>query len=609
MKELGHLQVYDLILKTRTPLFVGSGKKYVKKEYLFDPKGRRASFLKEDAFFQLLTDRNLEERYEQFMRGEQDNLHAFLTRDCQLRPEEVRSVIRYSVDASDAEVVKDKKREIHGFIRNAAGQVYLPGSSVKGAIRTALLLEKIQAELPEKDTDQRKRVLASRKREKEIPEGRYLNLLELRTRDGKVMDDAVNSIMRGVQISDSLPVPDSQMMLSKKMDVNQDGEAHTITCVRECIRPEVELHLKLTLDQSVCKGSITKDSLLQTVDSFADHYYKTYVEKFRKPLNSVYKEYQNCLILGGGVGFFSKTLAYPYWGAEEALKWVSDRLDRSFPKHHHKSDQEISPRMLKYAQYGGKLYPVMTQHQLVLHTPDGRPMPAVWAYRLYAWLLTRMPREEGDWLHQTGEHPISQFLFYDKDTQQMVWTVNLLCTELETRLSPPLLETNTIDLHGCPISVERQTIRKVPGPEALIFQGREQCRKRVEIRFLTPTAFKQAGRYAIFPQERLLLQSLLGRWNYLCPDYPLTDEDAISALLEGIHIVDYALRTTRYRMKDTAIPGFCGKIQVEAKLPLPLLELWGALVCLAPYGGIGIKTTLGMGGTQISFQRENPASL
>ncbi len=187
----------------------------------------------------------------------------------------------------------------------------------------------------------------------------------------------------------------------------------------------------------------------------------------------------------------------------------------------------------------------------------------------------------------------------------MVWTVNLLCTELETRLSPPLLETNTIDLHGCPISVERQTIRKVPGPEALIFQGREQCRKRVEIRFLTPTAFKQAGRYAIFPQERLLLQSLLGRWNYLCPDYPLTDEDAISALLEGIHIVDYALRTTRYRMKDTAIPGFCGKIQVEAKLPLPLLELWGALVCLAPYGGIGIKTTLGMGGTQISFQREN----
>jgi len=357
MKELGHLQVYDLILRTRTPLFVGSGKKYVKKEYLFDPKSKRASFLKEDAFFQLLTDRNLEERYEQFMRGEQDNLYAFLTRDCQLRPEEVRSVIRYSVDASDATVVKDKKREIHGFIRNAAGQVYLPGSSVKGAIRTALLLEKMQAELPKKDEEKRNRMLALRKEKEEIPEGRYLNLLELRTKDGKIVDDAVNSIMRGLQISDSLPVPDSQMMLSKKVDVNQDGEAHTITCVRECIRPEVELHLKLTLDQSVCKGSITKDSLLQTVDSFADDYYYTYVKKFEEPENSAYEKYQNCLILGGGAGFFSKTLAYPYWGAEEALQRVSNRLDRSFPKHHHKSDQEISPRMLKYAQYCGELYP------------------------------------------------------------------------------------------------------------------------------------------------------------------------------------------------------------------------------------------------------------
>ena len=135
MKELGHLQVYDLILKTRTPLFVGSGKKYVKKEYLFDPKGRRASFLKEDAFFQLLTDRNLEERYEQFMRGEQDNLHAFLTQDCQLRPEEVRSVIRYSVDASDAEVVKDKKREIHGFAMLPGKFIYRAAASKAPFVR------------------------------------------------------------------------------------------------------------------------------------------------------------------------------------------------------------------------------------------------------------------------------------------------------------------------------------------------------------------------------------------------------------------------------------------------------------------------------------------
>lgn len=354
MREQGHLQVYDLILKTRTPLFVGNGKKYVKKEYLYQPKTKQVSFLNEDAFFRLLTDRRLEKRFEQFIRGNEEDLYVFLTRDCRVPPQEVHAIVRYSVDASDAQVVKDKERVIHGFIRNAAGQVYLPGSSVKGAFRTALLLEQMQAELSESN---RETMLKLRKRKQEIPEGRYLNQLQLRTRDGKVLDDAVNSIMRGLQISDSLPVPDSQMMLSGKLDVDRDGGEHSVACIRECIRPEVELHLKLTLDQSVCAGRMTKESLLRTVESFADDYYSRYVKKFAEPENSAYEEYRNCLILGGGAGFFSKTLAYPYWGAEEARRRVSDKLNQSFRGHHHKEDEDISPRMLKYAQYRGERYP------------------------------------------------------------------------------------------------------------------------------------------------------------------------------------------------------------------------------------------------------------
>ena len=42
MKELGHLQVYDLILKTRTPLFVGSGNSLGWKR---DPYDERTCYL------------------------------------------------------------------------------------------------------------------------------------------------------------------------------------------------------------------------------------------------------------------------------------------------------------------------------------------------------------------------------------------------------------------------------------------------------------------------------------------------------------------------------------------------------------------------------------
>ena len=52
-------------------------------------------------------------------------------------------------------------------------------------------------------------------------------------------------------------------------------------------------------------------------------------------------------------------------------------------------------------------------------------------------------------------------------------------------------------------------------------------------------------------------------------------------------------------IKNTRIPGFVGSAVVEARLALPLLELWNALLSFAPYGGIGIKTTLGMGGVSV----------
>ena len=70
-------------------------------------------------------------------------------------------------------------------------------------------------------------------------------------------------------------------------------------------------------------------------------------------------------------------------------------------------------------------------------------------------------------------------------------------------------------------------------------------------------------------------------------------------ILCGLRIRDYSLHTVTYHIKNTCIPGFVGSAVVEARLALPLLELWNALLSFAPYGGIGIKTTLGMGGVSV----------
>lgn len=76
-------------------------------------------------------------------------------------------------------------------------------------------------------------------------------------------------------------------------------------------------------------------------------------------------------------------------------------------------------------------------------------------------------------------------------------------------------------------------------------------------------------------------------------------DELLDAILRGLRILDYSLHTVSYPIKNTRIPGFVGSAVVEARLALPLLELWNALLSFAPYGGIGIKTTLGMGGVSV----------
>ena len=162
-----------------------------------------------------------------------------------------------------------------------------------------------------------------------------------------------------------------------------------------------------------------------------------------------------------------------------------------------------------------------------------------------------------------------------------------------------LLQLDYLGGHGAPLQMEPLGSHSVENGLQLLLAAREKPASRTRLWFRTPCAFKQAGRYAIYPQEFLLLQSLVLHWNTAFQDCQLSDPDALDAILRGLRIRDYSLHTVSYPIKNTRIPGFVGSAVVEARLALPLLELWNALLSFAPYGGIGIKTTLGMGGVSV----------
>ena len=353
MIKEGHLQCYTLKLTARSPLFIGSGRKYQKTEYVFNSDTKQVSFLDEASFFQLMAEKNLVDRYEQFIFSGKRDLYDFFKNNCQLSATEMERITRYKVNSSNALDKDHSLKEIWAFQRNSAGQAYLPGSSVKGALRTALLTELLGKTQPQRKTDKELNSL------KDIPEGKYFHTLKCRTDDkGNPLDDPVNSLMRGIHVSDSQPISDTSMILSGKLDVNVAGVGKKLNVCRECVAPGTEFQLILALDQSILQGKITANSLLNTINAFGDYYWNTYVSCFDKTALDVNEGYYNCLILGGGAGFFSKTAIYPYLG-DQALHWVSQTLSKQFRNHYHHNDESlgISPHTLKYTEYNGQHYP------------------------------------------------------------------------------------------------------------------------------------------------------------------------------------------------------------------------------------------------------------
>ena len=344
------LQVYDLKLTAMAPLFIGNGHTILKKSYLYNPKSGKISIFDEEKFFALLFQRNLFDPFERFMLGRQNNLFTFLTQDCHMAERDWAPAVRYCLDAGAALDARHSLSDIQCFIRNIAGQIYVPGSSVKGALRTVLLQQMIR-----QDGEHSKLTPAPKGKYEVIPEENYLHTLQLNL---KQPDDAVNSIMRGIQVSDSLPISDENVTLAAKWDAQTNGEIKKLNVCRESLRLGTEIRMRLTLDQSVLKGALTKESLMKAISEFDDYYRYTYLMKFKQPVGAADIVCKNCLFLGGGAGFFSKSLVYPYLGAERGLKKTVEIMRSAFRNHRHEGDEYkgISPHTLKYTQYGKAFY-------------------------------------------------------------------------------------------------------------------------------------------------------------------------------------------------------------------------------------------------------------
>lgn len=374
MKALGHLKSYDIQLTVQSPLFIGSGENLNKKEYLLLSKENKAIILDLEKLVVFLSRKNLLDKYQAFLLdNNQKNIYAFFRKNG-ITPNDYKYFSSYTIQTIGDQLLDVKDLQL--FVKDAQNNAYIPGSSLKGAFRTAWLAYLLENESTNTKNNITRQWLEnieackskydSRKIENELKrttlqtanelEAKYFNTLNVNQRDTRNM---VNSVMRGISFSDSTPINSSQLMLSQKIDTDVSGNEHRLPILRECLKPETTCRFTLTLDEVMLRDTgIDIEQILYIMQWFCryqvDHFYKKFKGRIKLPVHSR----ETILWLGGGVGLQNKTINEPALGESNGVAYTSEVLDIIFKNHHHDKDVKkgVSPHMVKIATYQNVQY-------------------------------------------------------------------------------------------------------------------------------------------------------------------------------------------------------------------------------------------------------------
>lgn len=359
------LKCYKMKIGVLSPIYIGSGEKIGKKEYIYMPWNHHVIIPDVDKMYGDIRRRGWENEFTDFLmdsRNGQLPLSMWLSQK-KLCGDDYISWKKYEMDAGEAFVDRaSRPKEIEAFVKDAYGLPYVPGSSIKGMIRTMLLVWEIQKNpeafrqiCQEIKTNSQNRASRKSCMSREVAKLEQQILYKL-SRDEKKKQNAVNDCLSGLHIGDSAPIELKRLTLSQKIDYTLDGKQKPLPLLRETLIPGTEICFDVSIDTNLCDYSM--DDILEAARVFQQVCNKYFYERFHRPIKA-----ENAVFLGGGCGFLSKTVLYALFG-QDAVYIVDNifknTLGRQYDVHQHHKDIElkIAPHVCKCTMYHGKLYDV-----------------------------------------------------------------------------------------------------------------------------------------------------------------------------------------------------------------------------------------------------------
>ena len=393
-----------MCLKVVTPINISDGIVLGAKDYLYDSRRQKVFFLNLHQWHMFIYKHMLLEKYESYLanfRDKQSLLEWLQMQGYDI--DDVRTVITSEAQATVNLMDNEKKKtlnDINRHIQQPDGSLYVPGSSIKGVFRTAILYSLLQKRQDIKSkywcyikqqVDIIKTLLEEERKPRELQIMPYSVIKKKKDQAAKEIDkltaslesellhtlrlkddkernisnkNAVCSAMRGLQVSDTYASRNMQTAILQKVDGGFDkfGKASPkkLPIFRECMLPKAELFFDVKIEKAVMStiGISSVDDLLKATHSF----FAAVTDLLQQAFGKEYQEaFQGVaagnMFLGGNTLFFRKNiLAMLAPDKDTAKNTIKVLLDKSFKNHKHLlRDKIIAPRTLKCTNYNGKL--------------------------------------------------------------------------------------------------------------------------------------------------------------------------------------------------------------------------------------------------------------
>lgn len=207
-------------------------------------------------------------------------------------------------------------------------------------------------------------------------------------------------------------------------------------------------------------------------------------------------------------------------------------------------------------------------------------------------------------LHGNQLNPYSQYLV--RENNKTIWYINAITEEAYEKILLPMAKLNevTVRQKQMTVGITSRNLELHDEKELLNEFYNENCPKYMKISFLTPTSFKSEGKYVIYPNLRLLYQSLMKKYS-MASEMDMFDANILDDLEEKSEIINYRLHTRPFPLERVRINAFVGDICIKTHGPETLARYVRMLLRFGEYSGIGIKTGIGMGAMKYYREEKN----